>query len=84
MRLVSGEFSERFGSRPVNQMLEHQLALERQQGYRGPATRLIGPIESMDDASLVVRECSLALIALGIFQIFLTIDSDGDPSVSAS
>jgi hypothetical protein len=56
----------------MNQMLHRQLALERQQGYRGPATRLVGPIESVADANLVVRECSLALIVLGAVQVFLT------------
>src|SRR5438046_5573893 len=50
-----------------------QLALERRQGYRGPATRLVAPIASLDEANLVVRECSLALIVLGGVQVFLTL-----------
>jgi len=57
----------------MNQALSRQLTLERQQGYRGPATRFVAPIASLDEANLVVRECSLALIALGGFQIFLTL-----------
>jgi hypothetical protein len=56
----------------MNQVCKRQLALERQQGYRGPATRLIAPIESPDEANLVIRECSLALIALGVFQVFVS------------
>jgi hypothetical protein len=55
------------------QTFSRQLALERQQGYRGPATRFVGPIDSLDEANLVVRECSIALIVFGAIQVFLVL-----------
>ena len=54
-------------------MFERQLALEHAQGYRGPATKLIGPIRTRDEARLVIRECALAVGGLGAFQVFLTV-----------
>ena len=54
-------------------MFERQLALEKQQGYRGPVTRFVGPIRTPHEADLVIRECSLALIVFGAFQCVLSI-----------
>ena len=58
-------------------MFDRQLALEKQQGYRGPATRLVGPIKTVLEADLVIRECSLVLIVFGALQWFLSVRMGG-------
>jgi hypothetical protein len=58
-------------------MLERQLALEKQQGYRGPATKLIGPIKTAEEADLVMRECALVLVVLGAIQWVLSVRMGG-------
>jgi hypothetical protein len=52
-------------------MFEKQLALEKAQGYRGLATRLVGPILDVREADLVVRET--CFILLGIAAVFIVI-----------
>ena len=45
-------------------MFKKQLALERAQGYRGVATRLIGPILDVREADLVIRETCFTLVGI--------------------
>lgn len=58
-------------------MFERQLALERRQGYRGPATRFVAPISDVVEADRVICECCFAMLVLGAFQIFLTFTMGG-------
>jgi hypothetical protein len=58
-------------------MFDRQLALEKQQGYRGPATRLVGPISTVHEADVVIRECALVLIVLGAVQWLLSVRMGG-------
>jgi hypothetical protein len=58
-------------------MFDRQLALEKQQDYRGPATRFVAPISDIAEANRVIRECCFAMLALGAFQIFLTLTMGG-------
>ena len=52
-------------------MFETQIALEKAQGYRGPATRLFAPITTREEAVLVHRECCILLLALaGLYMFF--------------
>jgi len=50
-------------------MFEKQLALEKAQGNRGLATRLVGPIQDVREADLVIRETCLTLV--GISTLFI-------------
>ncbi len=52
-------------------MFEKQLALEKAQGYRGLATRFVGPILDAHEAELVIRET--CFILLGISAVFILI-----------
>ena len=47
-------------------MFEHQQDLEREQGYRGPATRFFGPLDDVSSASMAVREMSLTVVVIGV------------------
>ena len=52
-------------------MFERQIALEKAQGFRGPATRLAGPIDSVSEANLAIRESCISL--LGVSLIFFVV-----------
>jgi hypothetical protein len=52
-------------------MFEKQLALEKAQGYRGLATRLVGPILDVREAEVVIRETCFTLV--GISAVFVVI-----------
>src|SRR5215471_14502618 len=52
-------------------MLERQITLEKAQGFRGPATRLAGPIDNLQEADLAIRDACIGL--LGISLIFFVV-----------
>ena len=54
-------------------MLERQLALEKAQGFRGPATRFAAPINDLRSAELAIRDACVGLlwISLIFFLILL-------------
>jgi hypothetical protein len=52
-------------------MFERQQELERQQGFRGPATRYFGPLEDRAEALLVVRDMSLTLLLVSAVLLML-------------
>ena len=58
-------------------MFDRQLALEAQQGYRGPATKLVGPVRTLHEADLVIRECALLLMVFGAVQCLLSVRMGG-------
>jgi hypothetical protein len=43
-------------------MFERQQELEREQGFRGPATRYFGPLDDPAEARLVIRDMSVTLL----------------------
>ena len=47
-------------------MLDGQRRLETAQGFRGPATRFFGPIENTAEATTVIREMCLGLLAIAL------------------
>jgi hypothetical protein len=47
-------------------MLEGQRDLEREQGFRGPATRFFGPIDSVADARTVLQEMCIGLLLFSV------------------
>jgi hypothetical protein len=50
-------------------VFERDLAREKAQGYRGPFTRLAGPISDANEARLVIREMSFGLVLLAALQV---------------
>ena len=47
-------------------MLDGQRDLERAQGYRGPATRFFGPIDSASEANIVLREMCVGVMLFSL------------------
>ena len=54
-------------------MFERQIALEKAQGYRGPATRFIARVPVGPEARAVVRDMAACILALAALQVLLGI-----------
>ncbi len=50
-------------------MFESDVAREKAQGFRGPFTRLAGPIGDASEARLVIREMCFGLLLLAALQV---------------
>ena len=54
-------------------MFERQVALEKAQGYRGPATRFIARVPAGAEARAVVRDMAACILVLAALQVLLGI-----------
>ncbi len=65
-------------------MLERQIALEKAQGYRGPATRFFSEIDSLESAELALRDATVALAGLALIWIIWPLSRSSYPLLSAA